>query len=225
MHTKFKCNHCGFCCFEIATQINVTLGDIKRLSASLKIPVKDLFWKYIGINPFKDTETKFDYELGLNIPCNFWRNNRCILYNARPLNCRLFPYWILANAPKDRLKEFFHSDNQCLNDFEFNEKYRSSYQEYTKKLGKILLKESKITDIFLKKNNLQQSIDISKNEEYLKLLKNYSGKELDRKKIELCQNLIDKKVYPKLPELVEKDIKIIEIIDINELKKIENIIQ
>lgn len=221
MHTKFQCNHCGFCCFETGTQINITLGDIQRISGHLKASVHQLFSKYIGIQPFQDTENTFNLELGLKIPCNFWNKSCCSIYRARPLNCRLFPYWILGNAQKSELQKYFHTDNQCLKEFEYDEIYRQQYKEYVNKIGALLLKEADITDEILIKNKLNSSIDLSSVKEFRNILKKYQGKMLDRKKIEVCKKLIDLRRYNNLPILIEQKLSHKRFASISELEEFE----
>jgi uncharacterized protein len=205
MHTTFKCNHCGYCCFETGTQINITLGDIQRISRYLNTSISLLFNTYIGILPFAETETKFNLELGLVIPCKFWKKS-CTIYQARPLNCRLFPYWILGNAQKSELQKYFHPDNQCLKEFEYDETFRKQYKDYVDKIGNVLLKEADATDYFLIKKKLTTTLDISSAKGYNKMTKKYQGKMLDRKKTEMCIKLIDKKKYAYLPNLIEREL-------------------
>jgi Fe-S-cluster containining protein len=220
MHTKFQCNHCGFCCFETGTQINITLGDIQRISGYLKVSVHELFEKYIGIQPFQDTENTYNLEIGLKIPCNFWNKGCCSIYKTRPLNCRLFPYWILGNAQKSDLLKYFHADNQCLKDFEYDEKFRKQYKEYVNKVGALLLKEADATDEFFKRNKLSSSIDISSLREYKNMVK-YQGKILDRKKIELCKKMIEPKRHKNLYILVEQKLNNKTFASISELEEFE----
>ena len=94
----FRCLHCGGCCENNATHINLTLGDISRFSEITCKSTEDLFREgSIGLMPFQTTEDPdiFEIELGLKIPCRFRKGKRCMIYGARPLNCRLFPFWII----------------------------------------------------------------------------------------------------------------------------------
>ena len=211
---KFKCLHCGRCCVNVCTQINVTLGDIKRISEFINKPIEYFFEKHIGINPFGDPENKnfYDYELGLNIPCNIRVNKRCVIYEARPLNCRLFPYWILANAPKEEIKEIIDNTHKCIIDFEFDERERPKYREFFGKMSNVLLRESKITDEFMEKNNFKDSIKLS--------VDNISNEE----KIKMCVELLNKEKYKNLVPLIKKEIKNNKFISLEEIKKTQKIL-
>lgn len=138
-----KCNHCGLCCSDPCTQINLTIGDIKRISDFLKIPVEDLFKEHMSVKPFADPDfIHYDMDLGLELPCRFRIDERCSVYPVRPLNCRLFPYWVLAEAPPDRLKDIF-SEHACSYDM----LRKKDYQRYKEIVGNILLDESKFLRI------------------------------------------------------------------------------
>lgn len=134
-----KCNHCGLCCTDPCTQVNLTIGDISRISDYIKLPIEELFKEYIDLNPFGDSDLKhYDLDLGLNKPCKFRIDEKCSIYPTRPLNCRIFPYWILAEAPLARLREIL-ADHKCAYDI-FKKK---EYKKYKDILGEIILKEAK----------------------------------------------------------------------------------
>jgi len=145
-----KCNHCGLCCRDPVTQINLTIGDIQRIADFLKVDVEELFKDKIGLNPFKEPnfENTYDIDLGLNLPCKFRKNNKCTIYKARPLNCRLFPQWILAEAPNDKIKQILGKDHKC----EYDLSKKEQYKEYTQAVGNILFQEAEFYELFKKIN-------------------------------------------------------------------------
>ena len=148
----------------------------------MNVPIDKLFEKHIGINPFGDPEKEnfYDYEFGLNIPCNFRVDKRCVIYKARPLNCRLFPYWVFANAPKDEINGMIDASHKCIVGFEFDESERPKYKEFFDKMSKILLNESEITDNFMEKNNFKDSVTVNKNA-------------TNEEKIKICIELLNRK--------------------------------
>ncbi|MBW2977336.1 YkgJ family cysteine cluster protein [Candidatus Woesearchaeota archaeon] len=141
-----KCNHCGLCCRDPLTQINVTVGDIWRIVDFLKVDIDSLFDK-IGLNPFREPEDEDVYEidLGLNLPCKFRVDERCSIYPVRPLNCRLFPQWVLTKAtnPKEVL-----TDHKC----DYDSSKREDYKKYVDEIGKMLIQESQFYELFKKIN-------------------------------------------------------------------------
>ncbi|MBN2112387.1 YkgJ family cysteine cluster protein [Candidatus Woesearchaeota archaeon] len=156
---SFQCKHCGQCCIDECTQINISIGDIVRICRFLKCNVGDILPK-IGIKPFGDPETanQYDYELGLNIPCEFRQGEKCTIYPARPLNCRIFPYFFLGNFANDRLKEVIDPSHKCISEgIEFTDEEKEKYKKYSEFIGKLIMKEARLTDQFYEKYNLKQS--------------------------------------------------------------------
>lgn len=80
------------CCRFDSGYVFLSAKDLERLAA------------FLGISP---DETKATYcrsvETGLaprlslreqpNYDCTFWRNGECSVYEARPLQCRTYPFW------------------------------------------------------------------------------------------------------------------------------------
>ena len=147
----FSCQHCGKCCEDTIVQINLTFGDIQRLSVGSKKSVAELFSDgIIGFNPFFDPESeKYDIELGLNKPCKLRVSGRCSLYHARPLNCRLFPLWLIARAPADQLKKILSPGFKCAIGLKLSAAEKKAYRHYSDTLGEILLAESEKSDRIL----------------------------------------------------------------------------
>jgi Fe-S-cluster containining protein len=89
---KFECTECGDCCRRRETYafVYVNDGEINDLAAALKLTrrsfmrrhtfVDELGWRQLRFNsdhcPFLDSDT-----------------NRCTVYEARPTQCRTFPFW------------------------------------------------------------------------------------------------------------------------------------
>lgn len=139
----FVCNNCGLCCSgDKGIQVNLTLGDIYRICEHELMTIDQFFkdQRYAGLRPFGDPRTPgiFDIDIGLNMPCKFRKDNKCMVYEARPLNCRLFPYWLLLRAKKPDLDKMLKGRCQ----YSLDKPYLKMYKEYQDILGQILLKES-----------------------------------------------------------------------------------
>ncbi len=147
----FSCQHCGKCCEDTVVQINLTFGDIQRLSAGSKKSVAELFSAgIVGFNPFFNPESeKYDIELGLNKPCKLRVNGKCSMYHARPLNCRLFPIWLIARAPADKLPKILSPGFKCGIGLKLSAAEKKAYRHYSDVLGEILLVESEKSDKIL----------------------------------------------------------------------------
>ncbi|MDH4162957.1 MAG: YkgJ family cysteine cluster protein [Nitrospirota bacterium] len=93
---KFACQGCGACCAarEHHTYVYLSFGDRKRFAARLKITTAEFTRKYTeasdGFVHLKDPEKD----------CPFLKDNRCIAHEARPWQCRTWPFWPENMHPK-----------------------------------------------------------------------------------------------------------------------------
>jgi len=201
---KFTCTHSGECCTNPSTQIGLTLGDIQRICKHTGKTTKGLFSDQIGLQPFGDASENIDVELGLHIPCRFRKDNRCTIYSARPLNCRLFPYWILADAPKEKMKEVLEPGCGCCKGFVMDEKDRPMYKAYKEALAKIFLQEMEKTDAAMLEFNQQITIsrdpDVSEKERII-IAKKLIDHGRDELMIEAMQKAVEEQEFAESQEL------------------------
>jgi Fe-S-cluster containining protein len=211
MRTSFKCKNCGKCCSAFYAQINLTIGDLIRISNFLEKPISYILKNFISINPFGDpaNPTKFSYEFGINMPCLFRKNERCAIYKTRPLNCRLFPYWILVQKFVFNQNKIIDKSYKCMNNLELKKDKIKKYSDYSKIVGDILIQEASLTDNILYKLNIEHSIDLSKNKDYQKLVTKYKDKRTNDnlKQLETEKIRLAKRIFGKLKD---SDIKVIE---------------
>lgn len=101
------CSNCpGNCCIGEHGYIWITVDEIEKLAAHLKLSVKDVMDKYIikyGYR-FSLTEYKIDDK---NYACIFFdlEKKQCSIYEARPSQCRTFPFWEHFKDNIEELKE------------------------------------------------------------------------------------------------------------------------
>jgi len=211
MKARFKCMNCGKCCSAFYSQINVTVGDLIRISGFLEKPISYILKNFVGINPFGDPEnpTKFSYEPGINMPCLLRKNERCSIYEARPLNCRLFPYWILVQTFVFNQNKMIDKSYKCMNNLKLKKDEIKKYSDYSKIVGDILIQEASLTDNILYKLNIKHSIDLSKNKDYQEIVAKYKNKKTNNtlKQLETEKIRLAKKIFGKLKD---SDIKVIE---------------
>ncbi len=203
--------NCGKCCSAFYAQINITIGDLIRISDFSEKPVSHVLKNFIGINPFGDPEnpTKFSYELGINIPCLLRKNNKCSIYEARPLNCRLFPYWVLVQAFVFNKKEMIDNSYKCMDNLELSGDKIRNYSNYSKLIGNILMQEASLTDNILYRLKIKHSVDLSKNKDYQRIISKYKNKKTKQalKQLETEKIKLARKIFGKLKD---SDIKVIE---------------
>ncbi|MFB3889318.1 MAG: YkgJ family cysteine cluster protein [Candidatus Bathyarchaeia archaeon] len=92
---RFACNDCGICCGDTPTKTRRILllrSDAERIAAQTGKQIADFTQTLDGKSPYV-------YELrknSANGKCLFHQNNRCGIYEARPLVCRFYPFELSA---------------------------------------------------------------------------------------------------------------------------------
>ena len=86
---RFECQGEGKCCITRGRYgyVYLSFNDRRRLAAHLKIPMAEFTARYTekedGLYQLKYADKD----------CLFFKNNRCSAYNARPWQCRTWPFW------------------------------------------------------------------------------------------------------------------------------------
>lgn len=85
---NFKCTGCGNCCAKEPGAVFVTDEEISTMAHELNITKKVFLEKYTR---------KLHGRTALlerpNFDCVFLKENRCSLYQARPKQCKTYPFW------------------------------------------------------------------------------------------------------------------------------------
>jgi Fe-S-cluster containining protein len=89
------CDACGGnCCIGESGFIWITLSEIKFLATHLNISEEDVRLKYLEKKGYKYSikEVKLSED---NYACTFFdlKKKQCSIYEARPVQCRTFPFW------------------------------------------------------------------------------------------------------------------------------------
>ena len=85
---KFKCTGCGACCSKEPGYVFLSEEDISRLSGPLGLERATFLKTYTRL-----VHGRYSLLEKPNYDCIFLQNNRCTLYQARPKQCRTFPFW------------------------------------------------------------------------------------------------------------------------------------
>jgi Fe-S-cluster containining protein len=92
---RFSCKKCSTCCRHETGHVFLSKNDLKKLTTELNIDKKSFINTYCRWaarwSGLQDTEY-LSLKEKVNFDCIFW-NNGCIVYNARPLQCRTYPFW------------------------------------------------------------------------------------------------------------------------------------
>jgi Fe-S-cluster containining protein len=87
---RFKCTGCGRCCTGSTGSVYVSSADIERLARFLRLPAGRFVRRYTRVN--KGRRVLVDAPGSGD--CVFLRDKACSVYEARPTQCRTFPWWL-----------------------------------------------------------------------------------------------------------------------------------
>jgi Fe-S-cluster containining protein len=85
---RFKCTECGKCCTGASGSVYLSQEDLERLAAHFRRPV--------GAFVRKNTQMLHGRRALQNRDsgdCIFLNGKTCSVYEARPVQCRSFPWW------------------------------------------------------------------------------------------------------------------------------------
>ncbi|MHC6201796.1 YkgJ family cysteine cluster protein [Breznakiellaceae bacterium SP9] len=88
---RFSCTRCSKCCRHESGYVFLSASDAKALCACLKMEYEQFVNTSCRWIPDGDEE-KLSLREKPGYDCIFW-NGGCTVYNARPLQCRSFPFW------------------------------------------------------------------------------------------------------------------------------------
>ncbi len=87
---KFKCTGCGACCTGSPGYVYLSKSDLENLAEHLQCTPEEFAKKYTRLideqYALLDKPTSYD--------CIFLMDKKCTVYEARPVQCRTFPWWI-----------------------------------------------------------------------------------------------------------------------------------
>lgn len=87
---RFECTGCGDCCCGAPGTVFVNREEADRIARHLQLDVGDFLSRYAypveGGHSLK--------EVGDDYACIFFKDNRCTIYEARPVQCRTYPFWV-----------------------------------------------------------------------------------------------------------------------------------
>ena len=93
---RFECQGTGRCCVsrEGYGYVYLTLADRQRLARHFKVPTREFTRRYCA-------KTGGHFHLkDVAGPCRYLEGTRCGVYEARPTQCRTWPFWPENMRPK-----------------------------------------------------------------------------------------------------------------------------
>jgi Fe-S-cluster containining protein len=86
----FRCTGCGTCCSRPEGWVEMTGEELERAAAALNISSENFRKKFTS----GKKEGKYLLKNRPDGACVFLdKDNRCEIYDYRPLHCRTFPFW------------------------------------------------------------------------------------------------------------------------------------
>ena len=89
---KFECKQCSKCCRLDPGFVFLSYNDLDRLKNYFNISEDKFIEKYCRIVDMGEHK-RLSLVEKTNCDCIFWSNGRCEIYDARPLQCRSYPFW------------------------------------------------------------------------------------------------------------------------------------
>jgi len=141
------CNTPG--CRKADIIVEVTLFDLIKLGRFLNTSVSYLFSQYchLGLMIFEDNIRYKKLLIKMKKPCLFLSGNQCVVHDAKPLSCRLFPefYHIKGLVPKLSKNPLFYTFPCLKKPIDISEKRIKAL----KKLRKMSLQEQALSHAYL----------------------------------------------------------------------------
>lgn len=87
---RFKCTECGKCCTGAPGFVWVSEDEMQAMAELLHITLSEFKRKYTRQknNRYALVEKKSE-----DRPCVFLQEKKCMVYHARPQQCRTYPWW------------------------------------------------------------------------------------------------------------------------------------
>jgi uncharacterized protein len=89
---RFQCTECGKCCSGGPGYVWVTEQEIEAIAKLLNLPLDKFKKTYVRQrdNRYALIEKK---SINYEYDCIFLKDKKCTIYQARPKQCRTFPWW------------------------------------------------------------------------------------------------------------------------------------
>ena len=85
---RFQCTECGACCTGAPGYVFVEEDEMMRMAQFLEMDLPEFKKRYI-----RRVGQRFSLVEKKNFDCVFLKEKKCMLYEARPKQCRTFPFW------------------------------------------------------------------------------------------------------------------------------------
>lgn len=108
-HISFVCSECGLCCGDTSIKVrNVLLlkSDVERIAKLTKREISTF-----AVKTYDNLPYLYEMRKGSDKKCVFLKDNKCSVYDVRPLICRFYPFELSTN---DEDMHIFRVTKECL---------------------------------------------------------------------------------------------------------------
>jgi Fe-S-cluster containining protein len=106
---QFECMRCSECCRHTSGYVFLSEKDLEALTRVTGTERQEFLRTWCRQVSF-GVARRVSLKEKANLDCIFWENGGCSIYEARPLQCRSFPFW---SACVSSTEEWQHHARQC----------------------------------------------------------------------------------------------------------------
>jgi Fe-S-cluster containining protein len=89
---RFECTGCGKCCSGPKGAVYIDNEELVAMAETLNLAPKDFKRLYVKNRGNRLSLVELKQSDG-QYACVFLKSNRCTVYQARPVQCRTYPFW------------------------------------------------------------------------------------------------------------------------------------
>lgn len=89
---NFECTQCSKCCRFDPGYVFLSYNDLERLIKYFNLTETEFIEKYCRKVDMGE-QNRLSLIEKRNYDCIFWSNGGCEIYEARPIQCRSYPFW------------------------------------------------------------------------------------------------------------------------------------
>lgn len=105
----FSCTQCSHCCRHDPGFVYLSQKDLTKLCRWFKLDSKVFISNFCRFVPYYDGTEVLSLKEKANYDCFFW-DNGCTVYEARPVQCRTYPFW---NSIIENMNSWNHEAQYC----------------------------------------------------------------------------------------------------------------
>jgi len=98
---RFECTRCSRCCRHTPGYVFLSQADLGRLAAAVSLSGPEFRRRYCRIVDL-GLARRLSLREKPNLDCILWENGGCSVYEARPVQCRSFPFWSACVASEEQ---------------------------------------------------------------------------------------------------------------------------